>query len=477
MGGGILARLVIVSNRVPTPHERTAQAGGLAVALGEALRREECLWLGWSGEVVAAPAHAPRLTTRGRVTYATLDLDADSHARFYLGYANATLWPLFHYRLGLMSFDRAAEEGYRAANHRFAAALAPLLRADDLVWVHDYHFIPMASALRRLGVRNRIGFFLHIPFPASEALRTLPNHEQLVESLCDYDLVGVQTERDRSALVNHLEHEAGARIGADGRVFAFGRRLRIGAFPIGIDTQAFAELARRAASTLDTARLRDSLAGRALIIGVDRLDYSKGLKLRFDAFEALLQAHPEHRARVTYLQIAPISRGDVAEYRILRRELDQRAGRINGRFAEVDWTPVRYVNKAVPRARLAGYHRLSRIGFVTPMRDGMNLVAKEFVAAQDENDPGALVLSRFAGAAQELEAALIVNPMDVGRVAATLDRALTMPLVERQSRWRAMMAAVSRNDADAWRRSFLDALLEAQGDAAPRARTAIAAPR
>ncbi|MBL8701931.1 MAG: trehalose-6-phosphate synthase [Alphaproteobacteria bacterium] len=453
-----MARLVIVSNRVAGPRERTVRAGGVAVALREALRRQGGIWFGWSGDVVEAAASTPHLHESGAVTTATLDLDARDHDDFYLGYANATLWPLFHYRLGLMDFRREAFAGYLRVNERFAAALVPLLRPDDVVWIHDYHFIPLAAALRARGVANRIGFFLHIPFPAPEVLATLPDHEVLIEALRAYDLIGLQTTGDAEAL-------AAAMAGTQAAVGpAWTTSPTIASFPIGIDVDGFAELAEQAVQSRESRQLAASLAGRALVIGVDRLDYSKGLPLRFDAFEALLAGHPGHRRRVTYLQIAPISRGGVPEYRKLRRELDQRAGRINGRYSDVDWTPIRYLNRVSSRAALAGYYRLSRVGFVTPIRDGMNLVAKEFIAAQDPADPGVLVLSRFAGAAAELEDALIVNPMDVERVAAALDRALTMPLAERQERWRRLVAAMRRNDEAAWRNGFLAAL-----DAAPRA--------
>lgn len=449
-----MARLVIVSNRVVGPGERLARAGGVAVALREALRRQGGVWFGWSGDVVAAAAETPKLTESANVTIATLDLDARDHDAFYLGYANATLWPLFHYRLGLMDFKRETFAGYLRVNERFAAALAPLLRPDDVVWVHDYHFIPLAKALRARGVANRIGFFLHIPFPAPQVLATLPDHEVLLDALRAYDLVGLQTQSDAEALAAAMR----CFTLGDAATATRARSPAIANFPIGIDVDGFARLARQAAKSRETQRLAASLGGRALMIGVDRLDYSKGLPLRFDAFEDLLARYTAHRRRVTYLQIAPISRGGVPEYRKLRRELDQRAGRINGRYADVDWTPIRYLNRVSSRKALAGFFRIARVGFVTPIRDGMNLVAKEFIAAQDPEDPGVLVLSRFAGAAAELDAALIVNPMDVERVAAALDHGLTMPLSERQARWRSLDAAIRRNDETAWRNGFLAAL-------------------
>jgi trehalose 6-phosphate synthase len=450
-----LARLVIVSNRVSLPRERLSRAGGLAVAVREALQREHGLWFGWSGEVAAEPAAEARIATSGKVTYAVLDLSPEDHDAYYVGYANSTLWPLFHYRLGLIDFRRQNYPGYRKVNAAFARALKPLLGPDDLIWVHDYHFIPFAAELRRLGVGNRIGFFLHIPFPVAEVLTALPDHRAVVEALCDYDLIGFQIDSYVRAFADYVVNEEGGGLAEDGTVSAFGRAPRVAAFPIGIETDEFAAIAEAAASAPESLRLKQSLAGRALIIGVDRLDYSKGLVQRIEAYQEFLSRWPEHRSKVTFMQIAPVSRGEVAQYRALRRELEAKAGRVNGKFAEFDWMPVRYLNKSFPRATLAGFYRMSRIGLVTPLRDGMNLVAKEYVAAQDAADPGVLVLSRFAGAARELAEALVVNPYDVDQVAEALHRGLSMPLDERRARWRTMMAALGRNTVDDWRERFL----------------------
>ncbi len=455
-----MARLVIVSNRIALPRERGGAAGGLAVAMRDALRRGGGLWFGWSGELSDAPASTPQIVTAGKVVYATLDLSHSDHRAYYLGYANSVLWPLFHYRLGLFEFRRDTFEGYLRVNAAFAAALAPLLQPDDLVWVHDYHMIPLGAELRKLGVRNRIGFFLHIPFPTTEVLTALPGHEKLVEALCAYDLIGFQTSNDLRAFADYIVNEARGETASDGTFAAFGRRGRAGAFPISIDTDGFARTAEHAAGAPDMKRMSESLVGRALIIGVDRLDYSKGLPHRFEAFDQLMERWREHRSRVTLMQVAPPTRGQVAQYRALRRELEGLAGHVNGKYAEFDWVPIRYLNKTFSRNTLAGFYRMARIGLVTPLRDGMNLVAKEYVAAQDGNDPGVLVLSRFAGAARELEGALIVNPFDVEAMAEALHRALAMPLEERQKRWREMMDVLRRNNVGKWREDFLRALRE-----------------
>ncbi|HLJ21538.1 MAG TPA: trehalose-6-phosphate synthase [Stellaceae bacterium] len=467
-----MARLVMVSNRLLAPRERVSRAGGLATALRETLQHQGGVWFGWSGEVVDAPSAAARTTTAGRITYATLDLSPDDYDAYYIGYANSTLWPLCHYRLGLIEFRRAAFRGYQRVNANFAKALLPLLRPDDVIWVHDYHLIPLGAELRKLGVTSRIGFFLHIPFPAKEVFLALPDHLALGRALTHYDLVGFQTQNDVDAFLGYLKGETGARVSKDGHVEAFGRSTRVQALPIGIDTDAFVETARIAASAPETVRLARSLTGRSLVIGVDRLDYSKGLPRKIEALGELLEHRPEHRRKVTYLQISPSSRDSVAQYRALRREIDSAAGRVNGRYAEFDWAPVRYLNKSFSRGTLAGFYRLARVGFVAPLRDGMNLVAKEYVAAQNPEDPGVLILSRFAGAARELETALIVNPFDLDSLADALHRGLTMPLSERIARWEPMLDALRMNPIGAWCDRFL-ALLERDDSRSPEVENSV----
>jgi trehalose 6-phosphate synthase len=454
-----VARLVIVSNRVSVPSGKgTAKAGGLAVALKEALEAHGGLWFGWSGEVAEEEPGPPRRVTDGRVTYVTTDLSRQDFDEFYNGFSNSTLWPLFHYRLGLLEVSRRSYQGYLRVNASFAAALAPMIEKDDIVWVHDYHLIPLGEELRRLGVTNRIGFFLHTPFPVPEILVALPGHRRLAQAMCAYDLVGFQTADDVKAFIGYVGGEAGGRIGPKGRFAAFGRCAVAAAYPIGIDTQAFAAMAAEAADAPATRRLKSALRGHRLVMGVDRLDYSKGLPQRLDAIERLLDNHPEFRSRVDYMQVAAPSREDVARYRALKRALESAAGRINGRFAEFDWQPVRYINRSYDRQTLAGFYRVACVGLVTPLRDGMNLVAKEYIAAQDPEDPGVLVLSRFAGAARELAAALIVNPFDLDEVAEALARALSMPRDERLARWRSQMDAVTRNTVEDWRDNFLEDL-------------------
>ncbi|MFQ5959143.1 MAG: trehalose-6-phosphate synthase, partial [Alphaproteobacteria bacterium] len=291
-----------------------------------------------------------------------------------------------------------------------------------------------------------------------EVLASLPTHQELIRTLFAYDLVGFQTDNDLRAFHDYVVREAKGKVNADGVVSAFGRKTRAGVFPIGIDADAFAELAESPESQRQLKRLRDSLQGRRMIIGVDRLDYTKGLVERLRAFEQLLETYPETRGQVSLMQIAPPSRIEVPEYGDIRRALEATAGHINGRFAEFDWVPIRYLNRPFSRRALSGVFRGSRIGLVTPLRDGMNLVAKEYVAAQDASDPGVLVLSRFAGAARQLDGAQIVNPYDLHAMAEALHRGLEMPLEERRERWSTMMEGLRRDDVTAWRNRFLSAL-------------------
>ena len=452
-----MARLVIVSNRVTVPRTRPTEAGGLAVAMRDAVRARGGLWFGWSGEVADETSAAPKMEKAGKVEYATIDLGSDDYNEYYKGFANSTLWPLLHYRVGLLEYSRAHFDGYRRVNATFARLLHPLLRKDDLIWVHDYHLIPLAGELRKLGVRNPIGFFLHTPFPVAALMEVLPPARELLAEMTAYDLAGFQTESDLRAFEECIMRFADGRARSD-RVEAFGRRLRTGVFPVGINTREFASLAAAATGSAETVRLEESLGNKLLIIGADRLDYSKGLPNRFAAYDRLLERWPHQRARVTLLQVAPRSRSDVEQYKVLRHELERSAGRINAKYAEFDWTPVRYLGRSLQRRVLAGFYRVARVGLVTPLRDGMNLVAKEYVAAQNPEDPGVLVLSRFAGAAAEMEGALIVNPYDIDAIAEALQQALDMPIGERRDRWGTMMTPLLANTARRWQDHFTGAL-------------------
>jgi trehalose 6-phosphate synthase len=458
-----MSRLVIVSNRVALPKE--TRAGGLAAAMRAALKEHGGLWFGWSGKRVAPAERALHRENAGAIDYALLDLTREEYETYYLGFANRTLWPLLHFQPTVMQYSRAQYAGYRAVNRLFAEKLAPLLHDDDHIWIHDYHLIPLAAELRALGVGARMGFFLHIPLPPPELLVGLPCHDDLMMTLTVYDLVGVQSAEDVKALKDYFRRTAGDRrtgpatVAVDDHgIVVRDHRTRVDAFPIGIDTAEVARQSGLAVGNAASRRLIASLQDRKLAIGVDRLDYSKGLTRRFEAFGRFLAEHREWRSRVSLLQIAPPSREEVPEYRELRSRLERLAGATNGRYADPDWVPIRYVNRSFSQATLAGFYRIAQLALVTPLRDGMNLVAKEFVAAQPSDNPGALVLSRFAGAAEELPQAILVNPYDPEGLVEGIERGLTMPLEERRERWAVMFEHLSKHDINAWRQSFLTAL-------------------
>jgi len=457
-----MSRLVVVSNRVADP--RKTAAGGLAVALADVLHNTGGLWFGWSGKVIETadggrPGEARQHTQHaGPVKLVTLDLSREDHDSFYVGYSNGVLWPVFHYRLDLADFEAAYIAGYRRVNQLFARKLHALLHPDDVIWVHDYHLIPLAAELRALGCTQRIGFFLHIPLPPSLILAAIPGHDWLIRTLFAYDLVGFQSRGDLRHFDRYVEAEAHAQRLGDGRWRAFNRTVVADAFPIGIDVEEFQALTDAPEGREMFERMRREYSRRMLLVGVDRLDYSKGLPQRLKSFRELLQRYPEHRDSATLIQIASPSREDVSAYNDLLHELESLCGSINGNFGELDWMPVRYIHRTVARARLPGLYRAARVALVTPLRDGMNLVAKEFLAAQDPADPGVLVLSRFAGAARECTAALLVNPYDPEGVAIAIDRALSMPLKERKQRHAANFAALARNDLTRWAERFLSSL-------------------
>jgi trehalose 6-phosphate synthase len=452
-----MSRLVVVSNRVSDP--RKPGAGGLAVALGEALKASGGLWFGWSGKVLDETSGGKLQTQRaGPVTLVTMDLARADHEAYYLGYSNGVLWPVFHYRLDLANFDAGDIDGYRRVNRLMAHKLQPLLRPDDIIWVHDYHLIPLAAELRNMGCQQRMGFFLHIPLPPPPILSAIPQSGWLMRSLLNYDLVGFHTQTDVDHFAAYVLGEAGGERHGSDEFHAHGRSVRARAFPIGIDVDELQALVK-SSEAQDTFRtMREQYAQRQLLVGVDRLDYSKGLPQRIRAFRRLLEHYPENRRVATLIQIAAPSREDVEAYADIRLQLETLCGGVNGDFGELDWMPVRYLRRSLPRRRLPGLYAASSVALVTPLRDGMNLVAKEYVAAQDPADPGVLVLSRFAGAAEAMSDALIVNPYDIDGTAEIIQQALRMPLEERRVRHQRLLANLRAHDVHWWAREFLKAM-------------------
>jgi trehalose 6-phosphate synthase len=451
-------RLILVSNRVNVPDSGPRQAGGLTVAVNAALKHEG-VWFGWSGKVSEEGARpAPTVVQRQGRTYVTLDLSATDFQEYYNGFANRVLWPILHYRVDLAEFTTVDLDGYLRVNAHFAEILSPFIGPEDTIWVHDYHLLPLAKLLRARGHENPIGFFLHIPCPPPDMLDALPQHWETMGALSYYDLVGMQTTQDAENLGRYFTRQRGqSRRGPD--VFEIdGRKVAIHAFPVSIATAIYARAARNSVRSRMVKDLRASLAGKRLILGVDRLDYSKGIPHRIRAFGHFLDKYPEWLGKATFLQVTPKSRTEVPEYAAMNQEINELVGQINGRHGDTAWTPIRYVNRSYSRATLAGLYRSAQVALVTPLRDGMNLVAKEYVAAQDPEDPGVLVLSQFAGAAQELDSALIVNPHETEAMAEAIREALDMPLDERIDRHTRMLEHLAANDIDRWAERFLTSL-------------------
>ncbi len=461
-----MSRLIVVSNRVSAPSGSVSGAqGGLAVALSAALQENRGIWFGWSGQTTDTFTGHIDFQRGGGVTTATVDLEAQDIEEYYDGYANRTLWPLFHYRIDLAEYERGFAGGYQRVNERFADTLIPLIEPDDVIWIQDYHLLPLGAELRKRGCGNRIGFFLHIPWPPRRLLTTLPEAADLVATLFAYDVIGFHTQEWTESFLDFVRADMGATVSGNS-VTLGDRTVTVMACPIGIDAANFAALAQTPRARLTFRQMRDSAVGRDMIVGVDRLDYSKGLEERFLGYERFLKEHPEECKQVFLLQIAPPSRGSVESYQKIRATLDSISGRINGAFADLDWVPIRYVNQGYPRDVLAGVYRAAKIGLVTPLRDGMNLVAKEYVAAQDPEDPGVLILSRFAGAAEQMAEAVLVNPYSAEEMSDAIVTALRMPREERIRRWRILADGVQNEDVIWWCRRFVDAVMAHEGETA-----------
>ena len=449
-------RLVAISNRTAAGSE--SKAGGLAVALWATLVETKGLWIGWSGRVLDFETARVNYVEEEGVQFALSDLSRRQYDGFYLAYANSVLWPVMHNRIDLAVFEADTYRSYRSVNEKFARITVQEARPEDFVWVHDYHFFLLGRMMRQRGWQGRLGWFLHIPFPAPDAFRAIPQHRELGEAMCAYDVVGVQTGKDLYNLARYLEEEFGAEELPDGRFRVGERTVRLLHCPIGIDVDTFVEASTCEDAKLAASRLDRFLGNRQLVLGVDRMDYSKGLIQRFEGMADLFDRHPDVHGHISFTQIAPPSRSVVEGYQQLRQQLDELSGRINGDYGDLDWIPIRYLARGYDRDAIAGLYRAAKVCLVTPLQDGMNLVAKEFIAAQDPADPGVLVLSQFAGAAEQMGEALIVNPYDSGAIAEAVYKAIHMPLEERQARWRTLMDGIQAQDLIWWRERFLNAV-------------------
>jgi len=429
---------------------RTRNVGGLVSALEPALRTFDGIWLGWSGR--EGEGRTVTIDVETRPARATFDLTPHQRLHFYSGFCNRALWPLLH---AFPTRVRSRDEDWKTyvkVNHMFAQHALDLVARDGMIWVHDYHLLLLARAARDQGHPGPIGLFVHVPFPQPDVFETLPWSDEIVRSLGDYDLIGFHTEQwadNFRACVKSYER----------RNHRLARMPHVGVLPIGIDPMSFAEPTDEIEREI--GGLAAALGKRRMILGVDRLDYAKGIPQRLLAFEAMLERYPEWRGKVGLVQISVPSREEVPEYAELRVVVEKLVGRINGRFGEADWVPVRYLYRSFERHVLAQLYRLADVALVTPLRDGLNLVAKEFVAAQRPDQPGVLVLSRFAGAAAELHDAVLTNPYHPDGLAADLDFALRMPIAERQRRHAKLAAAVAETTPNRWAQAFLGRLREA----------------
>jgi len=457
--------LVVVSNRVARGKANEPMTGGLAAALLPVVENSGAIWVGSSGRVRDGAQKEPfaEIEALGAGALAMLDLPAAHYGGYYEGFANSALWPALHSRTDLIKASQEDYLSYREVNAFMARALLRFQKPDAAFWIQDYHFLALGAELRDLGVTQPLGFFLHTPWPARAVIGGVPHHRELVEAMLAYDLIGFQTEDDCENFLSYVSSDLGLVV-QDGIVVSRYGISRAAVFPIGIDPEKFAQQAAKAVSHPDVSRLRRSLNGEKLAIGVDRLDYSKGLINRINAFDRMWTLRPALQRTVSLLQIATPSRGAIEAYGNLQNELAKLVSDVNGRHGEVDWTPIRYLNKGFSQTVLAGLYRTAQVGVVTPLHDGMNLVAKEYVAAQNPADPGVLVLSRFAGAANELDTALLVNPHDIDGMARTIATALSMPLTERRLRWEAMMAKLRGSTIQQWFGDFVDALLDTHID-------------
>jgi len=451
--------LVVVSNRVTHGRVNEPMTGGLAAALLPVVEKSGAIWVGSSGRVRDGSQKEPfvEIEALGSGAVATLDLPAAHYGGFYEGFANSALWPALHSRSDLIRATQGDYLSYREVNSFMARALLKFRTPDTLFWVQDYHFLALGAELREFGITEPLGFFLHTPWPARGVMLGVPNHRELIEAMLAYDLIGFQTQDDCENFQAYIRTELELPV-RDGVVISPRGRTRLAVFPIGIDAEKFALAAARATTHPEVSRLRQSLKGEKLAIGVDRLDYSKGLVNRISAFDRMWTLEPALRRSVSLLQIATLSRGSIEAYGNLQTEVARLVSDVNGRHGEVDWTPIRYLNKGYGQAVLAGLYRTAHVGVVTPLHDGMNLVAKEYVAAQNPADPGVLVLSKFAGAANELDAALLVNPHDIDGMAHAIATAISMPLLERRMRHQAMMAKLRAGSIQQWFADFIDAL-------------------
>lgn len=454
-----MSKLIVLSNRVSLPNPDTHAAGGLAVALNDALDTLGGVWLGWNGEKISDHEDNKfSVQSNAHVHYMTIPLKESQYQHFYSGYSNSVLWPAMHDRDDLIQVQPYDYQIYQEVNILFAQKLAEIASPDDVIWIHDYHFLSVAHHCRQQGMKNRIGFFLHIPFAPLNIWKKIEQSELLLGHLCDYDVIGLQTERDQSLCMEVLKHYVEA-IALDAEIIVRNQHLtRIKCYPIGVNPQTIQNSLKSAQADIPAFFDAEDYKDVKTIIGVDRIDYSKGLIERFNAFNTFLERHPEMHQQITELQVACPCRMEIPVYEALYEDLNHKMNQINQEYSQNKWQPINFTHGTVDHDALMQLYRFADICWVSSLRDGMNLVAKEYIAAQDANNPGVLILSKYAGSAEQMDEAILVDPEDRQAMVKALEQAVSMSKVERLERYQQLIKGIKDFDIFDWRDAFLQDL-------------------
>jgi trehalose 6-phosphate synthase/phosphatase len=460
-----MAKTIIVSNRLPIKIQRNEKkkleyhtsAGGLATGLGSIYKEGNNLWIGWPGLVTSRKEEKTEITEAiTKESMFPVFLTEDDIKDFYEGFSNETLWPNFHYFIQYAIYDPKLWEAYKRVNRKFADEIAKKCDPDDTLWIHDYQLMLVPGMLREKFPEASIGFFLHIPFPSYEIFRLIPWRRELLNGVLGADLIGFHTYDDMRHFLSSVSRLA-ALSNTQGQVVVGNRTVMVDSFPMGIDYDKYAEAAASPEALEREVHYRISLGDQKLILSIDRLDYSKGIPQRLRAFELFFERYPQYKDKISLIMVVVPSRDQVGKYKELKEEVDRLVGRINGRFGKINWTPVHFFYRSFPLEELSAFYRMADVALVTPMRDGMNLVCKEFIASKI-NRKGVLILSEMCGASKELSDAILINPNDVDQLVEALNRALTMPESEQIMHNTNMQNSLKRYNITHWVNLFMTSL-------------------
>jgi trehalose 6-phosphate synthase len=474
-------RLVIASNRLPFVFKKSgnnykieAGSGGLVTALAPVLKDRGGLWVGWPGtfELSDISTSLKAASKKAGYTMKAVQMTEEEVQKYYRGFSNEVIWPLFHDLQSYCNFDPDYWISYKLINKRFASVLKKTTRPKDFIWVHDYHLMCVAKYLREINLKNKLAFYLHIPFPPLDIFSKLPWRTEILLSLLSYDLIGFQSMRDRRNFVQCLKvFIKGIIIEGGGQVInaiSGGRSIKIGNFPISIDYNEFSTLARSKAVANQAWFIHEDIPNSKIILGIDRLDYTKGITYRLWAFQKLLATHPELHRKVTLIQVVVPSRRNIPMYQELKLEIEQLVSEINGQYTRSGWVPIHYIYRSLPRQELLAYYRTGEIALITPLKDGMNLIAKEYCASNIEKS-GSIILSEFAGAAAQMrENVILVNPYNIDEVSNAIYAAITMNLETRKNRMIRLQQSIQKYDIYWWLNSFLNAAMAVKIDKFPK---------